>query len=62
MLAYGFAYTFAHIIRPFFPKTVVLQTEDALGLLVVILITSILASFTGIKTAISTNPTSAIGG
>ncbi len=62
VLAFIFAYIFSHLIYHSFPKTVVLQNQDAFMLFIIIVITSILASFTGIRKAINANPTEAIGG
>lgn len=53
---------FANASANFFPKTVILIPGDALKLFVVIIIVSILASLSGIRTALRVDPASAIGG
>ena len=53
---------FANTSANFFPKTVILIPTDALKLLVVIVIVSILASISGIRSALKIDPASAIGG
>jgi putative ABC transport system permease protein len=62
VLAFIFGNIFAHFIYDKFPKNVVLQTPDALILLVIVIIASILASFIGVKKVISADPSAAIGG
>ncbi|MDO9304529.1 MAG: ABC transporter permease [Sulfuricurvum sp.] len=53
---------FANMSANFFPKTVILIPMDALKLFLVIIIVSILASLSGIRTALRVDPGSAIGG
>ncbi len=53
---------FANASANFFPKTVILIPTDALKLFIVIIIVSILASLSGIRTALRVDPSSAIGG
>lgn len=53
---------FANVSANFFPKTVILIPTDALKLFLVIIIVSILASLSGIRTALRVDPASAIGG
>jgi putative ABC transport system permease protein len=53
---------FANVSANFFPKTVILIPSDALKLFLVIIIVSILASLSGIRTALRVDPASAIGG
>ena len=53
---------FANVSANFFPKTVILIPTDALKLFIVIIIVSILASLSGIRTALRVDPASAIGG
>ena len=53
---------FAHLIYSKFPKRVVLETPDALGLFIVVIVASILASLVGVKKVISADPAEAIGG
>ena len=62
VLAFISGVSFAHLIYTKFPKNVVLLTEDAVRLFVVILVASLLASLFGAKKAIDADPTSAIGG
>lgn len=62
VLAFISGVSFSHLIYTKFPKNVVLLTEDAVRLFVVILIASLLASLFGAKKAIDADPTSAIGG
>jgi len=60
--AFIFGNIFSHLIYEKFPKTVVLQAPDALGLFAVILVSSIVASFVGVGKVIHADPTVAIGG
>lgn len=53
---------FAHASADVFPKTIILVPTDALKLLGVVIIVSILASLSGIRTALRIDPASAIGG
>ena len=53
---------FAHLIYSKFPKRVVLEAPDALGLFIVVIFASILASLVGVKKVISADPAEAIGG
>jgi len=53
---------FANASANFFPKTVILIPSDALKLFIVIIVVSILASLSGIRTALRVDPSSAIGG
>ncbi len=62
VLAFIAGNIFAHLIYSKFPKRVVLETPDAFGLFVVVLIASVLASFVGVKKVISADPAEAIGG
>ncbi len=60
--AFIFGNIFSHLIYDKFPKRVVLEAPDALGLFVVIILASILASFVGVGKVIHADPTVAIGG
>ena len=53
---------FANASAGIFPKTVILVPTDAMKLLVIVIIVSILASLSGIRTALKVDPASAIGG
>lgn len=53
---------FAHASAGIFPKTVILVPTDAMKLLGIVIIVSILASLSGIRTALKVDPASAIGG
>jgi putative ABC transport system permease protein len=53
---------FAHLSAGIFPKTVILMLPDAVKLFIVIIVVSILASLSGIRTALRIDPASAIGG
>ncbi|MFZ2889338.1 ABC transporter permease [Sulfuricurvum sp.] len=53
---------FAHASADIFPKTIILVAQDAMKLFVVVMIVSILASISGIRTALRVDPSSAIGG
>lgn len=53
---------FAHTSADLFPKTIILIPSDAVKLFVVIVIVSILASLSGIRSALRIDPASAIGG
>jgi putative ABC transport system permease protein len=62
VLAFVSGNIFAHLIYTKFPKRVVLESSDAFGLFIVVLIASILASLVGIKKVINADPSEAIGG
>jgi len=62
VLAFIFANLFAHAIWDKFPKRVVLESNDALILSIIVIIASILASLFGVYKAIKADPRSAIGG
>ncbi len=62
ILAFFAANIFAHLIYSKFPKRVVLETPDAFGLFIVVILASILASLVGVKKVISADPREAIGG
>ncbi len=62
VLAFIAGNIFAHLIYSKFPKRVVLETPDALGLFIVIIIASVLASFVGVRKVIAADPAEAIGG
>ncbi|MDP1783809.1 MAG: ABC transporter permease [Sulfuricurvum sp.] len=53
---------FAHASASFFPKTVILIPTDAAKLFLVVILVSILASLSGIRSALRIDPASAIGG
>ena len=53
---------FAHLISDIFPKRILLVTNDAFGLFIIILISSVFASLFGIYKVIKTDPSEAIGG
>lgn len=53
---------FAHVSANLFPKTVILISTDALKLFMVVIVVSILASLSGIRSALRVDPASAIGG
>ena len=62
ILAFAFGNLFAHAIWDKFPKRVVLETPDAVGLFVVVIVASMLSSLFGVTKAIKADPRSAIGG
>jgi len=62
ILAFISGNIFAHLISGGFPKRVLLIEGDALGLFVVIVISSVFASLFGIYKVIKTDPSEAIGG
>jgi len=62
ILAFIFGNIFSHLIYSKFPKRVVLEIPDAMILLIVVIIASIIASFIGVKKVIDADPTTAIGG
>ena len=61
VLAFISGMIFSHLIYSKFPKRVVLESPDAFGLFIVVLIASILASLVGVKKVISAKPAEAIG-
>jgi len=62
ILAFLFGNLFAHSIWDKFPKRVVLESSDALGLFAVVILASMLSSLFGVSKAIKADPRSAIGG
>ncbi len=62
IFAFIFGNIFAHLIYGKFPKNVLLESSDAWILFLIILISSIAASFIGVKKVINADPTAAIGG
>jgi len=62
MLAFVSGNVFAHLISGKFPKRIVLLTQDAFSLGMIILVFSIFASLFGIYKVMKTDPTEAIGG
>jgi putative ABC transport system permease protein len=62
VLAFIAGNIFAHLIYTKFPKRVVLETPDAFGLFIVIIIASILASLVGVRKVMAADPAEAIGG
>lgn len=64
MGAIGFAFgaTLIVSIMDYFPRRVLLQPEDALGLAVVVLLVCIAASSLGVRLALKVDPASALGG
>ena len=53
---------FAYASVDIFPKTIILLGQDAMKLFVIIIIVSILASLSGIRSALKVDPSMAIGG
>lgn len=62
VFAFIFGNIFSHLTYDKFPKFVVLWVGDAWMLFIVVLISSILSSFIGIKKVLNADPASAIGG
>jgi len=62
ILAFISGNIFAHLIKGYFPKRIVLEASDSFSFFVVILISSIFASLFGIYKVLKTDPSSAIGG
>lgn len=62
IFAFVFGNLFSHLMYDKFPKFVVLQIPDAWMLFGVVLVSSVLSSFVGIKKVLSADPASAIGG
>lgn len=62
IIAFVAGNVFAHSTADIFPKTIILVPLDALKLFVVVVLVSILASLSGIRTALRVDPASAIGG
>lgn len=60
--AFIFGNIFSHLIYSKFPKFVVLLVSDAWMLFGIVLVSSVLSSFVGIKKVLSADPASAIGG
>jgi len=53
---------FSHSLMDLFPKRTILMSADALSLLVIVIIVSILGSLFGVRSALKIDPASAIGG
>ena len=62
ILAFIFGNIFSHLIYTKFPKNVLLEMQDAWLLFGFVIISSIFASFVGVKKVINTDPSAAIGG
>jgi len=62
ILAFIFGNIFSHLIYTKFPKNVLLELQDAWLLFGFIVISSVVASFAGVKKVINTDPSAAIGG
>jgi len=62
ILAFIFGNIFSHLIYTKFPKNVLLEVQDAWLLFGIIVISSMFASFVGVKKVINTDPSAAIGG
>jgi len=64
MGAIGFAFgtTLIISIKDYFPRRVLLQSEDALALGIVVLIVCVLASGLGVRAALKVDPAAALGG
>ncbi len=62
ILAFIFGNIFSHLIYGKFPKHIVLNISDAWLLFGIVLISSVVASFIGVKKVINADPTAAIGG
>ena len=64
MGAIGFAFgtTLIVSIKDYFPRRVLLQSEDALALGIVVLIVCVLASGLGVRAALKVDPAAALGG
>ncbi|MDD3344358.1 MAG: ABC transporter permease [Sulfurospirillaceae bacterium] len=53
---------FSHSLVDLFPKRTILMSSDALSLLVIVIVVSILGSLFGVRSALKIDPASAIGG
>lgn len=62
ILAFLAANIFSHILVDLFPKRTILISADALMLLLIVIIVSILGSLVGVRSALKIDPASAIGG
>ena len=62
VLAFIFGNIFSHLIYTKFPKNVLLEISDAWVLFAIVVISSIFASFIGVKKVVNADPTAAIGG
>ncbi len=62
IFAFIFGNIFSHLIYEKFPKNVLLEISDAWSLFFIVVISSIFASFIGVKKVINADPTAAIGG
>ncbi len=62
VIGFGFGAVLIATVKDYFPKRVVLQPEDALGLAAVVLVVCCLASVLGVRLALKVDPASAVGG
>jgi len=62
VFAFIFGNIFSHLIYTKFPKNVLLEVSDAWMLFTIVVISSVFASFIGVKKVIKADPTAAIGG
>ena len=62
VFAFIFGNIFSHLIYEKFPKNVLLEVSDAWMLFAIVVVSSIFASFIGVKKVINADPTAAIGG
>ena len=62
IFAFIFGNIFSHLIYSKFPKNVLLEIPDAWMLFGIVIISSIFASFIGVKKVINADPSAAIGG
>ena len=62
VFAFIFGNIFSHLIYEKFPKNVLLEVSDAWMLFGIVVISSVFASFIGVKKVIKADPTAAIGG
>ncbi len=62
VLAFLAANLFSHTLVDLFPKRTILISSDALMLLVIVIIVSVLGSLFGVRSALKIDPASAIGG
>ena len=62
VFAFIFGNIFSHLIYGKFPKHVLLEIQDAWMLFGIVVVSSVFASFIGVKKVINTDPSAAIGG
>jgi putative ABC transport system permease protein len=62
LIGFLFGALLINLIKDFFPRRVLLQPEDALGLGLIVMLVCLLASSLGVRVAVKVDPATALGG